>query len=74
MIVQAGQFGLSVVICTRNRPRELELCIRSLSLQEEVDAGTGIEVLVVDDGELASQQLEEMAEMLPPWMSFRYLC
>lgn len=70
--MQAGPFGLSVVICTRNRPQELGLCLRSLSLQEEVDAGTGIEVLVVDDGELASQQLEEMAAMLPPWMSFHY--
>jgi len=40
---------LSVVICTRDRPRALEACIRSVAAQRTPPR----EVIVVDDGELS---------------------
>jgi glycosyltransferase involved in cell wall biosynthesis len=39
---------ISVVIPTRGRPRELELCLRALAIREDSD--TSAEVIVVDDG------------------------
>jgi len=51
--------GLSVVICTRNRPRSLQACVRSVARQTVPP----VEVIVVDDGELSGEDLRSLASV-----------
>jgi len=46
MTREAGEFDLSIVIPTRNRPHGLKLAVES-ALQQ---SGRNVEVIVVDDG------------------------
>lgn len=48
-------FSLSIVICTRNRPDDLERCIISIINSEFVGLFRFIEVLIIDDGELSEE-------------------
>ncbi len=54
-----GMISLSVVICTRNRPRALEACIRSVVAQRTLP----YEVIVVDDGELSEADRRMLADI-----------
>ena len=64
--------GITVAICTRNRPAELEYCVRCLARQDIVKSALPVEVLVVDDGDLTETQREQLQATLPSWMDFRY--
>ncbi|WP_307592203.1 glycosyltransferase family A protein [Paenibacillus wynnii] len=55
--------GLSVVICTRNRVQDLTRCIHSMTNQN-LSAHHNIEVIIVDDGDLPMQQLDEYQSIL----------
>jgi len=54
-----GRLTLSVVVCTRDRPRALEACVRSVMSQAVLPC----EVIVVDDGELSEQDRKMLASM-----------
>lgn len=54
---------LTVAICTRNREPDLERCIKSVAAAcHQVEAG--IEVLIIDDGELSMSSLKQLRELV----------
>ncbi len=50
---------LTIAICTRNRPKELERCLYSVASQENIKKAF-IEILIIDDGELSFKQLHKL--------------
>lgn len=67
-----GKLGLSIVICTRNRPLDLARCVGSLCCQAEIADVSGVELVVVDDGALEAGQIDHLTSMLPEWIAWRY--
>ena len=67
-----GKLGLSIVICTRNRPLDLARCVGSLCCQAKIPDVSGVELVVVDDGALEAGQIDHLATMLPAWIAWRY--
>ncbi|MFB5678664.1 glycosyltransferase family 2 protein [Paenibacillus terreus] len=64
--------ALSIAICTRNREEDLKRCISSLA-QSKLAAGLQVEVLIVDDGALTEEFLNQQKQMLEPaGMELRY--
>jgi hypothetical protein len=61
----ASPAGLSVIICTRNRPKDLERCVRTLLDAEDKD----FELIVVDN---ASDD-DQTAQILKNFPSVRYV-
>lgn len=55
--------GLSVVICTRNREKDLTRCIQSLTNQS-ISRTHSIEVIIIDDGDLPRTVLHEYEALL----------
>lgn len=55
--------GLSVVICTRNRVKDLTRCIHSMTNQT-MSKDYNIEVIIVDDGEIPEAVLDEYEALL----------
>lgn len=55
--------GLSVVICTRNRVKDLTRCIHSMTNQT-MSKDYDIEVIIVDDGEIPEAVLDEYEALL----------
>lgn len=53
--------GLTIAICTRNRPDDLRRCVASIAGQS---ADYPLQVLIVDDGELSESELDELCHML----------
>lgn len=53
--------GMTLAICTRNRPDELERCLAAIARQS---ADVPLEVLIVDDGELSTEQLRRLERLL----------
>lgn len=51
---------LSVVICTRDRPAELQRCVESVLQAIRVDDTDECELLVVDDGQMESRIVESL--------------
>lgn len=70
--MSAATDGISIVICTKNRPFDLERSIRSLCGQVQPDGASGFELLVVDDGELSTDFQDKLAALLPDWIAWRY--
>ena len=64
--------GITVAICTRNRPAELEYCFGCLARQDVLESAVSVEVLVVDDGDLTETHRVQLQAILPAWMDFRY--
>lgn len=56
------QLGLSIVICTRNRPDDLIRCVSSIVEQEL--PSIPIEILVMDDGALTIDHWFKLAELM----------
>lgn len=55
--------GLSVVICTRNRVKDLTRCIHSITKQD-IGRTTPIEVIIIDDGAIPVEILNEFETLL----------
>ncbi|WNQ10429.1 glycosyltransferase [Paenibacillus aurantius] len=64
--------GLSVVICTRNRQKDLQKCIDSLAEQKIDDISVPIEIIIIDDGNLTEETIDQFESQLSPRFSFRY--
>ncbi len=54
---------LTIAICTRNREADLRKCLQSIARQQE-DISEPFEVLLVDDGALSSEYLDETKRFL----------
>ena len=54
--------SLSVIICTRDRPRELERCVQSViaGVRRDADGIDSVELVIVDDGRLAPEILTRL--------------
>jgi len=66
--------GLSIVICTRNRPIELDRCISSIIDAEHLQVYQYIELLIIDDGSLSPKFLERIERSLVnQGIKFRYI-
>jgi len=61
---------LTIAICTRNRINDLQKLILSLSKQEKVDAK--IELLIIDDGEIIEDKLNEFKKLCKDYDFFYY--
>lgn len=64
--------GITVAICTRNRPDELERCIKSISRQQNIPENFLLELLIVDDGSLNSAEIAKFSSMLEENSSLKY--
>jgi glycosyltransferase involved in cell wall biosynthesis len=62
--------GVSVVVCTRNRPELLRGCLRSLQHVSH----NPLEILVVDNAPSGSQTREVVTEIQRDDLRFRYIC
>ncbi|GBG57983.1 glycosyl transferase [Sporomusaceae bacterium FL31] len=62
--------GITVVICTRNRPRDLVRCIEAVIRQSYVP--DKFEILIVDDGELSNSFIDQLRDMIKHKAVFRY--
>lgn len=63
--------GITIVVCTRNRPDDLDRCIGTISKQI-LPCNLAVEVLVLDDGDLDESMLKRFQSMLMPCVKFRY--
>lgn len=63
--------GLTIAICTRNRPDDLKRCIKSIG-NSAISCSENIEVIIIDDGDLAEPFIQEVAATLQPYMQFKY--
>lgn len=72
MSIHSNMQGLTIAICTRNRPEEMLSCVRILSKQERVQKDISVEILVVDDGSLEEDIQETLRSLVPDWMNYRY--
>ena len=59
-----GYLGITIALCTRNRPEELYNCILSISKQRGVPDDLSYELLIVDDGNLVDWQLDSYRNIL----------
>ncbi len=64
--------GITVAICTRNRPDELERCVRSISKQEYLPENFLLELMIVDDGNLNEAQITQLRSMLKKNASLKF--
>ncbi len=65
--------GLTIAICTRNRPDDVGNCIGSIGSQKEIPEGLSVEVLIIDDGEMPPHLIDSYKMLLPPQITVRYL-
>lgn len=63
--------GITVAICTRNRSDDLRRCINSIANSSITSSGQ-IEVIIIDDGNLTEQFIQELATSLQPFTQFKY--
>ncbi|MEO8398891.1 MAG: glycosyltransferase family 2 protein [Ignavibacteriaceae bacterium] len=63
--------NLSIVICTRNRPVNLRICIQSIARQN-IKLKKNIEVIIIDDGELSDVFLNDSKLILSDF-KFKYV-
>ncbi|KTS82186.1 glycosyl transferase [Paenibacillus jamilae] len=54
---------VSIIICTRNRIEDLTRCIQSIAAQQQLEH-TAVELLIVDDGDISDQQIEQYRHMV----------
>lgn len=54
---------VSIIICTRNRIEDLTRCIQSIAVQQQLEH-TAVELLIVDDGDISDQQIEQYRHMV----------
>jgi len=59
--------GLTIALCTRDRPADLARCLRSVTRAAFPRAAGFVHVLIVDDGALAATQVEELRALVGPW-------
>src|SRR2546422_11574370 len=65
---------LTIAVCTRNRPADLERCVRSVVAAECPDDLAEVEVLVIDDGHLAELEVRKLERLVSEaGRVFRYL-
>lgn len=55
--------GLTIAVCTRDRPTDLERCVRSIVAAESPDAGK-LTVMIVDDGDLSQTLVRELERVV----------
>lgn len=58
-----NEFWLTIVICTRNRPHDIIKCALSIATQS-ITSKKSINVLIIDDGDLANPVINELREIL----------
>jgi GT2 family glycosyltransferase len=59
--------GLTIAVCTRDRPADLARCLRSVTRARFPRAAGFVHVLVVDDGALAAPDVEALGALVGPW-------
>jgi GT2 family glycosyltransferase len=64
--------GLTIAICTRNRPDDVRNCVESIGLQKKIPADLPVEVLLIDDGEMPPPLIDSYKVLLPPKFTVRY--
>lgn len=64
--------GITIAVCTRNRPDDLKRCLNSIAQQQLLPANLKLEILIIDDGELSENQVQSFKQLLQPRMKFRY--
>ncbi|MDD2498718.1 MAG: glycosyltransferase family 2 protein [Desulfitobacteriaceae bacterium] len=66
--------GITIAICTRNRPDDLFRCVQSIANQKNIPSELAKEVLIIDDGELAEHYLDAFKKILShPKINLRYV-
>lgn len=55
--------GLTIALCTRNRITELRRCLASICVAQNQTTFTFLELLIVDDGLITHDQLDEFARL-----------
>jgi hypothetical protein len=59
--------GLSIAVCTRDRPDDLPRCLRSVTRAALPRAASFVQVLIVDDGALAAACVDELGALVGRW-------
>ena len=69
-----GMQALTIALCTLNRPADLERCVRSVVAAECPDGLSAVEMLVIDDGNLAEGEVRKLEQLVSgKGLVFRYL-
>lgn len=63
--------GLTISICTRNRFSDLCRCVTSIAGQK-LDGSFAVEVLIVDDGDLTGEQIDQLKSCFSSNIAFYY--
>lgn len=59
--------GLTIAVCTRDRPADLARCLHSVSRAVLPRAAAFVQVLIVDDGDLAGSSVAELRALVEGW-------
>jgi GT2 family glycosyltransferase len=56
--------ALTIAVCTRDRPADLERCVRSVAAAESPDSTGAVEILIIDDGRLPETMVRQLRQMV----------
>lgn len=59
--------GLTIAVCTRDRPADLARCLRAVTRAAFPRAAAFVQVLIVDDGALGASRVEELRALVEGW-------